>query len=157
MFFITKRRATISTRTDTLLPYTPLSRSGQREAGESGHEHAAAAEDVAEPAAGDQHHCIGQAIGGDDELQFGEAGLQRVAHVGDGDVDDEDVEHRHEGACQHHGKAGPGAPGVAGGVCGHRSEEHTSELQSLMHISYAVFCLKKKRILRLTNYTPSYG
>src|SRR3546814_1615227 len=27
-----------------------------------------------------------------------------------------------------------------------RSEEHTSELQSLMRISYAVFCLKKKRI-----------
>src|SRR3546814_7178048 len=28
--------------------------------------------------------------------------------------------------------------------CGSRSEEHTSELQSLMRISYAVFCLKKK-------------
>src|SRR3546814_10461865 len=28
-----------------------------------------------------------------------------------------------------------------------RSEEHTSELQSLMRISYAVFCLKKKMIL----------
>src|SRR3546814_2685737 len=30
------------------------------------------------------------------------------------------------------------------GLC--RSEEHTSELQSLMRISYAVFCLKKKKI-----------
>src|SRR3546814_3571579 len=30
---------------------------------------------------------------------------------------------------------------------GHRSEEHTSELQSLMRISYAVFCLKKKKKL----------
>src|SRR3546814_10454066 len=30
-------------------------------------------------------------------------------------------------------------------VTGHRSEEHTSELQSLMRISYAVFCLKKKK------------
>src|SRR3546814_3980287 len=29
-----------------------------------------------------------------------------------------------------------------------RSEEHTSELQSLMRISYAVFCLKKKRVKR---------
>src|SRR3546814_1159162 len=29
---------------------------------------------------------------------------------------------------------------------GFRSEEHTSELQSLMRISYAVFCLKKKRM-----------
>src|SRR3546814_9164158 len=28
----------------------------------------------------------------------------------------------------------------------HRSEEHTSELQSLMRISYAVFCLKKTKI-----------
>src|SRR3546814_7800562 len=28
---------------------------------------------------------------------------------------------------------------------GHRSEEHTSELQSLMRISYAVFCLKQKK------------
>src|SRR3546814_1868701 len=34
---------------------------------------------------------------------------------------------------------------------GSRSEEHTSELQSLMRISYAVFCLKKK--LTLTNDT----
>src|SRR3546814_10635076 len=56
------------------------------------------------------------------------------------------------------------APEASGGVCamgvagrsdGHgirsgqqrRSEEHTSELQSLMRISYAVFCLKKKIIL----------
>src|SRR3546814_10825516 len=30
-------------------------------------------------------------------------------------------------------------------VPGRRSEEHTSELQSLMRISYAVFCLKKKK------------
>src|SRR3546814_5027601 len=31
-------------------------------------------------------------------------------------------------------------------IAGHRSEEHTSELQSLMRISYAVFCLKKQKI-----------
>src|SRR3546814_3499601 len=30
-------------------------------------------------------------------------------------------------------------------LIGRRSEEHTSELQSLMRISYAVFCLKKKK------------
>src|SRR3546814_1888183 len=30
-------------------------------------------------------------------------------------------------------------------LVGERSEEHTSELQSLMRISYAVFCLKKKK------------
>src|SRR3546814_6238139 len=32
------------------------------------------------------------------------------------------------------------------GVAAPRSEEHTSELQSLMRISYAVFCLKKKKL-----------
>src|SRR3546814_10877566 len=32
-----------------------------------------------------------------------------------------------------------------------RSEEHTSELQSLMRISYAVFCLKKKKTTTLTD------
>src|SRR3546814_6506450 len=36
-----------------------------------------------------------------------------------------------------------------------RSEEHTSELQSLMRISYAVFCLKKKNTKR-SNSTTSY-
>src|SRR3546814_6671462 len=35
-----------------------------------------------------------------------------------------------------------------GAVAGARSEEHTSELQSLMRISYAVFCLKKKTITK---------
>src|SRR3546814_1061833 len=42
-------------------------------------------------------------------------------------------------------------PSLRGGLCDSaastsplRSEEHTSELQSLMRISYAVFCLKKK-------------
>src|SRR3546814_1815568 len=35
-----------------------------------------------------------------------------------------------------------------------RSEEHTSELQSLMRISYAVFCLKKKKTNRNKNTTP---
>src|SRR3546814_5078218 len=39
-------------------------------------------------------------------------------------------------------QAGPGSCPICGMV---RSEEHTSELQSLMRISYAVFCLKKKK------------
>src|SRR3546814_7679734 len=39
--------------------------------------------------------------------------------------------------------------GSSGAVPSRRSEEHTSELQSLMRISYAVFCLKKK----ITLYT----
>src|SRR3546814_8949058 len=33
-----------------------------------------------------------------------------------------------------------------------RSEEHTSELQSLMRISYAVFCLKKKKQITTSNH-----
>src|SRR3546814_9686215 len=39
-----------------------------------------------------------------------------------------------------------------------RSEEHTSELQSLMRISYAVFCLKKKKITirKYTDNSKSY-
>src|SRR3546814_1150105 len=37
----------------------------------------------------------------------------------------------------------------------HRSEEHTSELQSLMRISYAVFCLKKKTQTAHTHNHPS--
>src|SRR3546814_6228666 len=37
-----------------------------------------------------------------------------------------------------------GLPRRAGKITEQRSEEHTSELQSLMRISYAVFCLKKK-------------
>src|SRR3546814_7367665 len=37
-----------------------------------------------------------------------------------------------------------------------RSEEHTSELQSLMRISYAVFCLKKQNI-QTRKYTQTYN
>src|SRR3546814_5310681 len=37
-----------------------------------------------------------------------------------------------------------------------RSEEHTSELQSLMRISYAVFCLKKKNKTSTTNPTTNH-
>src|SRR3546814_6927502 len=37
-----------------------------------------------------------------------------------------------------------------------RSEEHTSELQSLMRISYAVFCLKKKKIKRINEYVDNH-
>src|SRR3546814_3709426 len=44
-----------------------------------------------------------------------------------------------------------------GVVGGDRSEEHTSELQSLMRISYAVFCLKKKTMHKTAHiYTPEH-
>src|SRR3546814_5024694 len=42
-----------------------------------------------------------------------------------------------------------GAPMIAEPL---RSEEHTSELQSLMRISYAVFCLKKKRTSKIYHH-----
>src|SRR3546814_6339846 len=38
-----------------------------------------------------------------------------------------------------------------------RSEEHTSELQSLMRISYAVFCLKKKNRRLTSKYNAQYN
>src|SRR3546814_6296473 len=52
--------------------------------------------------------------------------------------------------------AGPVLQQVAGGSASQlafhvRSEEHTSELQSLMRISYAVFCLKKKKSNKYSN------
>src|SRR3546814_12015252 len=47
-------------------------------------------------------------------------------------------------ACVHSSLSSAGASSSL--CCGYcRSEEHTSELQSLMRISYAVFCLKKKK------------
>src|SRR3546814_2601814 len=46
---------------------------------------------------------------------------------------------------------GVGCESCHGPAGGWRSEEHTSELQSLMRISYAVFCLKKKKNERETD------
>src|SRR3546814_6136353 len=64
---------------------------------------------------------------------------------------------RHECAGDPHGapvpttfrmRAGPrDGAGVVAADQAARSEEHTSELQSLMRISYAVFCLKKKKYI----------
>src|SRR3546814_2300559 len=51
----------------------------------------------------------------------------------------------HEIGIAHHLVAGVG-----------RSEEHTSELQSLMRISYAVFCLKKKTNINIQTNTNKY-
>src|SRR3546814_8876490 len=43
-----------------------------------------------------------------------------------------------------------GTPTADAAIKNLRSEEHTSELQSLMRISYAVFCLKKKNTIKLS-------
>src|SRR3546814_5925953 len=48
-------------------------------------------------------------------------------------------------------------PDMTGAIrfIGSRSEEHTSELQSLMRTSYAVFCLKKKKKINKHTQTPN--
>src|SRR3546814_7514659 len=116
------RRPPRSTSTDTLVPYTALFRSA-----------AVGAEGVdARPVDG-----VGVAV----LLELLE---QHVDHV------DARLDGHHHARLQHArqaqermslGRLDPAA-GVGGGK---RSEEHTSELQSLMRISYAVFCLKKKK------------
>src|SRR3546814_3551959 len=69
----------------------------------------------------DAHPVAERAIGGAEELLgAGERAAQAVAYP---------YRHRRRWRC----------------LLPYRSEEHTSELQSLMRISYAVFCLKKKK------------
>src|SRR3546814_1141465 len=103
------RRPPRSTRTDTLLPYTTLFRSGELEASfpyeETLDQLRAAAEVKADMEQGQPM----------DRLVVGDVGYGKT-----------------ESRC------GPRSRRPR------RSEEHTSELQSLMRISYAVFCLKKK-------------
>src|SRR3546814_10383795 len=89
LFFLMIRRPPISTRTDTLFPYTTLFRSHMR-----------------------RRPCAS----GSEEGVYGGL-LAKGSHI---------VETARSGEVED------------------RSEEHTSELQSLMRISYAVFCLKKK-------------
>src|SRR3546814_4754016 len=109
------RRPPRSTRTDTLFPYTTLFRSHQ--ATEPRH----ALVDVASD---------GDATAGGREAGFAHARLARVRSVRT------DVPRR--------ALRQPRGEVPAGQRMAVRSEEHTSELQSLMRISYAVFCLKKK-------------
>src|SRR3546814_5270596 len=111
------RRPPRSTRTDTLFPYPTLFRSD------------GLAEELP---AGAIHHVADQAEG---------HVLVAVALAGR-------AFHRRVGQPSHQGVVVDVAFQVAVvGVAGQadRSEEHTSELQSLMRISYAVFCLKKKK------------
>src|SRR3546814_1328233 len=120
------RRPPRSTRTDTLFPYTTLFRSQRREAA------------VLLAA-----HLVHVELAVDLDLQavasrgrIGVAPHQLDALVGLVDL------HLVAQAAQFaRDEGGEG-----------RSEEHTSELQSLMRISYAVFCLKKKIYFNTTNY-----
>src|SRR3546814_1790822 len=111
------RRPPRSTRTDTLFPYTTLFRSS----------HPRRTVRLLEPDGGEP---LGSAAQRGSEHRGPH--LRRRRPVG--------PLHRHarRGLRRRGSAPHPGAQG--------RSEEHTSELQSLMRISYAVFCLKKKTI-----------
>src|SRR3546814_5468933 len=85
-----------------------------------------------------EHAADGHADAGQIALAQHVAGhdLAGSEHVGRGAA----VCHQHPGMLVHlDAEVGEGDAGLQ------RSEEHTSELQSLMRISYAVFCLKKKK------------
>src|SRR3546814_3039136 len=136
VFFLMIRRTPRSTRTGTLFPYTTLFRSaragrqllrggadrrgagGSRSRGVPSRRAAGPAARRPVPLPGGRP--LGEAQG------HGRAGLGLRRRVRRG----------------RRGRAGAGRSACA--AAGTRSEEHTSELQSLMRISYAVFCLKKK-------------
>src|SRR3546814_3805735 len=114
------RRPPRSTRTDTLFPYTTLFRSPRFEAArvfEIGHDIIGGFP---------PHRDIAREI-----LEIGRVGAVDSQRTVAADAAAVIEAHAHEIA------------GLAG-VTAARSEEHTSELQSLMRTSYAVFCLKKK-------------
>src|SRR3546814_8198518 len=114
-----RRRPPRSTRTDTLFPYTTLFRSHRQRRQQPQQVGGVGTECRAQRPAQQQHQ--------DDGGTAGAGAFQQPA---------EQVSLRHRRS-----------PPAACEVRRHRprSEEHTSELQSLMRISYAVFCLKKKK------------
>src|SRR3546814_10316702 len=117
------RRPPRSTRTDPRLPYTTLFRSP--DAG------LRAGRQLADDGA-DQGD-------GDGELQ---AGKEEGYRGGPAQLPEELA-----------GAGAVGAQQIALQRVWRRSEEHTSELQSLMRISYAVFCLKRKKSRNQNNHT----
>src|SRR3546814_7673110 len=114
-FFLMIRRPPRSTRTDTLFPYTTLFRSGAFRSGAS-------------PA---RTRC-GRGRGRSRIKQ-----VPRVGAVFDVPRGNRAERPKRAGHEQRYGREEKRQE--------ERSEEHTSELQSLMRISYAVFCLKKKK------------
>src|SRR3546814_8722235 len=111
------RRPPRSTRTDILVPYTTLFRSAALDRPQLLVEQVVHADLAACDAIGK----AGLDLRGDLDGLIDELGIRSL-----------EVRGRH----QHHDGLGADQ---------RRSEEHTSELQSLMRSSYAVFCLKKKR------------
>src|SRR3546814_2676839 len=108
-----------STRNDTLFPYTTLFRSSGSVS-------------------------IDRMAGSRIDLWVSGSGNASVAEI---EADRLDMSLSGSGKVVLAGKAAQALVTVlgAGNVDAHRSEEHTSELQSLMRISYAVFCLKTKK------------
>src|SRR3546814_2903806 len=115
-----RRRPPGSTRTDTLFPYTTRFRSGGQERLLEPLGHLV---DVDRVAAGFAEQRQQAPVPGVDVHRLLHFDVAQGLHVRELGGDDE----------------------IERGGQGRRSEEHTSELQSLMRISYAVFCLKKKR------------
>src|SRR3546814_3996602 len=123
------RRPPRSTRTDPLFPYTTLFRSAERVVRiERGDHQRALGIVVVDAGVGAEEERLGRGLVGRFALVVEHLG---VAAEGRGEVEAHLAEHALA--------LGRGQQQVVG-----RSEEHTSELQSLMRISYAVFCLKKK-------------
>src|SRR3546814_7668098 len=72
---------------------------------------------------------------------------RRILRIEVREVGNEVLHHIHMRKRRHLNAAAPAV--LDRGRAGKRSEEHTSELQSLMRISYAVFCLTKKKIHKI--------
>src|SRR3546814_5281490 len=128
VFFVMIRRPPGSTRTDTLFPYTTLFRSV-----DPGDFHELLIAQIVAKA--DHHARDGVAAHGDAILADGEDMFDQV-------VAEQLLE---RGADALAGRDQGSGTGHQRSIVPVRSEEHTSELQSLMRISYAVFCLKKKK------------
>src|SRR3546814_20844990 len=120
------RRPPRSTRTDTLFPYTTLFRSPDADRNGAVAIPRGLVVGAAARHRGARRARLARASRGTDPLR----GRSR---------DPEHADDRPSVA-----RSPRGADGADAGDDG-RSEEHTSELQSLMRISYAVFCLKKKK------------
>src|SRR3546814_8140278 len=127
------RRPPRSTRTDTLFPYTTLFRS--QEDVEIDHARAPA------PPAPPPERVF-------DGLEAAKQGGRIVVALDDCDHIGEAADRRAERGRRHdrrHRRHAADRRQRRRDLRARRSEEHTSELQSLMRISYAVFCLKKKK------------
>src|SRR3546814_1186882 len=153
-FFLMSRRPPGSTRTDTLFPYTTLFLSHVADRGEGG-----LLGLVLRHRPGSSFRFVmlqdRQRGFGDVEDLGALAILQAGIQVGGGNHRQHRQRQRDKGGQQ----TQPGADGHPETheylLAGARSEEHTSELQSLMRISYAVFCLNKKNLPNEKNYTKT--